>query len=247
MLGIVGREEHLKFLHALETGDRKAVLEAVDSLVGRGKDLEVFLTDLITILRDRLASGESADEARDIALVRGLLEIKQDLYRSLDRRIILEVGLLSLMQALSPAQEEPHTETAPESPLIAAAEKKTPSKEQNGEQKTELEARWEEMLQKIAQERIAIAAFLAEGAPWVAGKKLHIAFHPEYTFHKESLEKPENLQYLAGMVHRYLGDQFEVEVEFDAKAERKPSPREALREKAQLLCQVFDGKIVKEE
>jgi len=103
------------------------------------------------------------------------------------------------------------------------------------------------MLRKIEQERIAIAAFLAEGTPRIDGDKLRIAFHPEYTFHKESLEKSENMHYLAGMVHRYLGDRFAVEVEFDDNAVRKPSPREALREKARLLCEVFDGKVVKED
>ena len=257
MLGIVGREEHEKFLKAFEVGDRKKVLEVVDSLVSRGKDLEVFLGDLITILRDRLASGESGDEGRDLSLVRGLLEIKQDLYRSLDRRIILEIGVLSLMQKLSPSvakqeshlppKQEPELRSKPEkeAPLIASPEEKaSPPKEA---EKTEIEAQWEKMLQKIEQERIAIAAFLAEGTPRIDGNKLHIAFHSGYSFQKESLEKSENIQYLAGMVHRYLGDQFDVEVEFDDAAPHKPSPREALREKARLLCEVFDGKVVKEE
>jgi len=267
MLGLVGREEHTAFLKAIESGDRKAVLEMVDSLVDRGKDLEVFLGDLITLLRDRIASGESADEGYDIALVRGILGIKQDLFRSLDRRIILEIGVLSLMQELVPRETarlqqerqavskpkpEPKPEPTAEPPLIAAAQDESSEEPQKEEPAPPLvdepiEARWDRMLQVIAQERIAIAAFLAEGTPRIDGNMLRIVFHPEYTFHKESLEKSENMQYLAGMVHRYLGDEFAVEVEFDDNAVRKPSPREALREKARLLCEVFDGKVVKED
>ena len=262
MLGIVGREEHAAFLKAIESGDRKAVLEMIDSLVSRGKDLEVFLGDLIMLLRDRIATGKSTDEARDIRLVRGLLDIKQDLYRSLDRRIVLEIGILALMQETVPKitkeqlAQTPKSASAPdEPPLIVAAKEKpaaeTPSEEPKegtpSEEGDSLEGRWEKMLERIAQERIAIAAFLAEGTPKIDGKKLRILFHPEYTFHKESLEKTENMQYLAGMVHRHLGDEFTVEVDFDDNARRKLSPREALREKARLLCEVFDGKIVKEE
>ena len=262
MLGLVGREEHAAFLAAVESGNRKQALELIDSLVSRGKDLEVFLGDLIETLRDRIATGESKDEGRDIALVRGILEIKQELYRSLDRRIVLEIGILSLMQELSPKEpgpkpmEEPAESdsnpkvTPTEAPLLAADEPAPPSPGRSDAPPPDgapLEARWEAMLRKIEQERIAIAAFLAEGTPRIDGDKLRIAFHPEYTFHKESLEKSENMHYLAGMVHRYLGDRFAVEVEFDDNAVRKPSPREALREKARLLCEVFDGKVVKED
>ncbi len=264
MLGLVGREEHTAFLKAIESGDRRAVLEMVDSLVDRGKDLEVFLGDLIEMLRDRIASGESADEGYDIALVRGILGIKQDLFRSLDRRIILEIGILSLMQELAPretarsqqerrgtpkskSEPEPKPEPTAEPPLIAAAQDEPSEEPAPPVVGGSIEARWDRMLQVIAQERIAIAAFLAEGTPRIDGNMLRIVFHPEYTFHKESLEKSENMQYLAGMVHRYLGDEFAVEVEFDDNAVRKPSPRESLREKARLLCEVFDGKVVKED
>ncbi len=264
MLGLVGREEHAAFLNAVEAGDRKAVLELIDSLVDRGKDLEVFLGDMIVTLRDRIAAGGSKDEARDIALVRGLLDIKQELFRSLDRRIVLEIGILSLMQTLAPRESvkeeprpkpeekpEPKPEPTAAPPLIAAA-REGPSEEAQQEPTPpaadgSLEARWEGMLRKIEQERIAIAAFLAEGTPRIEGNKLRIMFHPEFTFHKESLEKSDNMQYLAGMVHRYLGDEFVVEVEFNDNAVRKPSPREALREKARLLCEVFDGRVVKED
>ncbi len=263
MLGLVGREEHAAFLTALEAGDRKKVLEMIDSLVSRGKDLEVFLGDLIMHLRNRIASASSPNEARDIRLVRGLLDIKQDLYRSLDRRIILEIGILALMQNVVPQTAAPQTApaspppapTADAPPLIAAVETDTAAaetpapapRESAPKEEGGLNERWERMLEKIAQDRIAIAALLAEGTPQIDGNKLRIVFHPEYTFHKESLEKTDNMHYLAGMVHRYLGDEFTVEVNFDDNAVRKPSPREALREKAQLVCEVFDGKIVKEE
>jgi len=103
------------------------------------------------------------------------------------------------------------------------------------------------MIEAIEQERIAIAAFLIEGTSCLLGETVRIAFHPDHTFHKESLEKSENLHYLAGMVHRHLGDQYHVNIQFDEGVVRKPSPQEQLREKAQLICQVFDGKIVKEE
>ncbi len=295
MLGLVGREVHQAFLSALEEGDRKAVLETIDSLVERGKDLEVFLADLVEILRDRIAY-EIHTEDRDLRLCRGLLDIKQELFRSLDRRILLEVGLLALMNDLEPRPSSPVEVASPSekakrpaanqesvpvaetgTPLLTEQGNASPSPLQ-GELGTKAEqemeapppqnepapsepaaesatsteemnfaSRWKEMIEVIEQERIAIAAFLAEGTPRLSRDTVTISFHPDYTFHKESLEMSENLQYLAGMVHRHLGDRFHVDIQFDDEGKRNPSARERLREKAQLICQVFDGTIVKEE
>lgn len=297
MLGLVGRDVHEKFLHAIETGDRAGVLKTIDSLVERGKDLEVFLADLVGIVRDRLVAGSDRVE-RDIRLCRGILDVKQDLFRSLDRRILLEIGLLSLIDELygsvstasattaledgpvaakpvaagpiaakpiaveegaffAPAPVEdrvegrpsPRPESADASvPQMVAEPAGLPAKQavQTGEEGEFLPG-WRKMLQAIEQERIAIAAFLAEARPHLTGDRVTISFHPEHTFHKESLEKPANTQYLAGMVHRYLGDRFYVEFGLSDGVTRIPSPRETLQEKADLVCQLFDGTIVKED
>ena len=81
----------------------------------------------------------------------------------------------------------------------------------------------------------------------MSGSKLVISFHPEHSFHKDSIEKRDNLQYLAGVVRRHFGDDVRVDVEIDEGVVRKPLPHEALHEKARLVCEVFEGKIVKED
>jgi DNA polymerase-3 subunit gamma/tau len=285
MLGLVGHEVHEAFLHAIETGDRKAVLEIIDSLVTRGKDLEIFLADLIQLLRNRLAEGSQRQE-HEIFLCRELLNIKQDLFRSLDQQILLEVGLFSLMNQLSAHDSLPqanppisgektptHTSGdglfSPEKPNpppqkeTACGDEEGPVTAEGASQETSprcppaeavaasgtgetLPNQWKKMIAEIEQERIAIAAFLTEATPHLTENRLAITFHPKHTFHKESLEKSANMQYLAGMVRRHFGDPFRVEIAFDASAPCKPSSQEQLEEKAQLVCQVFDGKIVKE-
>jgi len=209
-------------------------------------------------------SQGSETERRDIELCRGLLDIKQDLFRSLDRKILLEIGLLSLMNNLGEKPSAPLV-----SPQAIPQEEELPVEEKEGlfssvvPEKSEIKApvripvdhgdegefshKWQAMLRAIEQERIAIGAFLVEATPRLSEDRVTIAFHPEHSFHKESLEKSANLQYLAGMVHRHLGDQFYVEIRLDDGVVRAPSPRESLREKAKLVCQVFDGTIVKEE
>jgi len=281
MLGLVDRSTQEAFIKALRTGDREAVIRTIDALVDRGKDLEIFLTDIVQILRDRLAEGSPSPDA-DIEIARHLLAIKSDLFRSLDRRIRLEIGLLDLLATLSPtpARSDAQPEAAeakaadaagstdlfatrttpPETGSAAPPRASTDARDVPAPSPPKdampgaaqplpegFEATWSEMLREIEQDRIAIAAFLIEGRPCLAGSKLVISFHPEHSFHKDSIEKRDNLQYLGGVVRRHFGDDVHVEVEIDEGVVRKPLPHEALQEKARLVCEVFEGKIVKEE
>ena len=266
MLGLVGREEVASFLEALERGDRQAVLDTIDRLVERGKDLELFLADLVELLRDRIAHG-SDDEARDVHFARGVLAVKRDLFRSLDRRILVEIGLVSLMneRGAQPVPLRDRTDVARAGAADSARREKAPSllAEPPADRPRETESvptrpatapaepgfasAWQAMMQEIEGERVAIAAFLTEASTRLEQDRVTIAFHPGHAFHKESLEKAANFQYLAGMVRRHLGDKVSVEIELNDGVVRKPSPREALREKAQLVCELFDGRIVKED
>ncbi|MDD4902952.1 MAG: DNA polymerase III subunit gamma/tau [Candidatus Bipolaricaulis sp.] len=286
MLGLAGRDTHEAFVTALEAADRAAVLATTETLVERGKDLDLFLADVVGLLRERILQGGASAPAA-VRMAQGLLDVKADLFRALDRQIRLEVGVLALIESLATSlpATTPHeptdrparsavtpkkaavprsgttsaSATAPvpaqphEKPRPAATSKRALSVESESTPPAatptlppELEARWTAMLHEVEKDRIAVAAYLTEATPSVDGARLVLSFHPEHTFHKESLEKHENLQYLAGTARRHFGDAFYVEVQFDENVIRKPLPRDALLEKARLVCEVFDGKIVKE-
>lgn len=313
MLGLADRAVHESFLQAIEEHDSASVMEIIDQLVDRGKDLEIFLSDVIAVLRDRLRQA-SPNMARDIRISRGLLDTKADLFRSLDRRVRLEIGVLALVEAIADTPSAPVSAAAPSAPTkqppkkpsIPAANTKpqdttsaiapstsaaatasatataaaavvqqdredaeaqpmemvpevAPVRAQQTEQRApmpsaavnslpeEYKAKWESMLQEIQQDRIAIAAFLIEGSPSIDGSKLLISFHPEHSFHKDSLEMRDNLPYLAGAVRRHFGDEVHVDIQTDDSVSRKPLPHELLMEKARMVCEAVDGKIVKED
>jgi len=258
MLGMAHPEVREEFLHAIEKGNPAAVLAIIDSLAEQGKDLELFLSDLTGALRDRIAR-EGGHDGYDIRLCHGLLRVKQELFHSLDHKILIEIGILELMNELGLSQERgivKHDYSESEETLeyeentvdASFAQHKAKEEASSHEEASPSSIDWwEQMLGEIERERIAIAAFLAEATPHLEGERLTIAFHPEHTFHKESLEKPGNMQYLSGMVHRQLGDQFYVDVKLDGEVMRKPSPREKLREKAEFVRRMFDGKVVKED
>jgi DNA polymerase III subunit gamma/tau len=279
MLGLADRSVHEGFLRAIETRDQVAVMDIIDQLVERGKDLEIFLADVMSVLRDRLRQPSDTKQ-QDIRISQGILDVKASLFRSLDRRIRLEVGVLALMES---ALGEPRHEDAPRrvEPQVAAPSRSAkastdsagpprgkaarpshpaplPSDTQQAPAGKDLppaanllsperKTQWEDMLQEIQLDRIAIAAFLIEGWPSVEGDKLLVSFHPDHSFHKASLEMRDNLQYLAGAVRRHFGPSVHVEIRTDNSVSRKPLPHEVLMEKARMVCEAVDGKVVKEE
>jgi DNA polymerase-3 subunit gamma/tau len=287
MLGLAPRETQLGFIAALERGDRAAVLRTIAELSDRGKDLELFLGDVISLLRERIAS-DAATAERDIALARGLLAVKADLYRALDRQIRMEIGALALAASLVPhvaggvppgdanrPQDAPRSgqggrAKAPASPrtrpAVAVTDAGTPTATPAARNSqtvdvasprdvpqsappalpSELVAPWNALLREVERDRIAVAAYLTEAEPSADGTLLVLSFHPEHTFHKESLEKNENMQYVAGAVRRHFGDAWRFDVLLDQGVVKKALPRELLLEKARLVAQVFDGRIVKE-
>ncbi|MBN1858852.1 DNA polymerase III subunit gamma/tau [Candidatus Bipolaricaulota bacterium] len=312
MLGIVGRDVAEAFVDACGVNDRVAVLETIERLAQRGKDLETFLGDVIGVLRDRIAANLGHGRL-DLKLCSRLLDIKANLFRSTDRRVLLEVGILALLDEVT-AESELHArardggaEGIPRQAVVepefapanhAQAQRRNKSEiigksgdkgsnhvpEEDRARESEpspvsgevplqrsaagsddrqapeatIEIRrepgseaegdvWRTMLAKIEGERIAMAAFLTECTPILEGERLALLFHPDHTFHKESLEKSSNFQYLAGMVRRHFGDSTTVDLRINGEVKRKPLDRERLLEKAKLACDALDGSIVKEE
>ena len=273
MLGAVGPEFVASFFNALIKGDHQQVLLQIADLVERGKEIELFLGDLISFVRDMIVrDGEETEKvnltvAQRIELCQGLLLLKQDLMRSIDQRILVEVGVLGIMNELGlftrgsdaitdlptkgasksqndEQRSQPNTPPLLPTPNEDGADKATPVRIAADDS---FAKQWETIFKMIEQERISIAAFLSEGEPRLDKNRLQIAFDRKYSFHKESLERRENLQYLVGMVRRYLGSEIDVDIRFADGAIRRPSPTEDLQKKAELVCQVFAGKIVKEE
>ncbi|MFQ6033896.1 MAG: DNA polymerase III subunit gamma/tau, partial [Candidatus Bipolaricaulia bacterium] len=233
VLGLPSEELVADFLRAISAGDSRGALEAIASLCEGGKDPELFLESVIETCRDliitRLGGAEderlsclelSSDDQELIDLSGRLLELKRELHFALDPRIILEVGTLRIIAALKgagggkeksppPLEENPE----PESPAAPPAEE-----------------RWQQMLETIKQERVAVYAFLAEGQPVMQKDRLCIEYAPDYRFHKESLEKPENRSFLQEMVQRFYGD-LAVEIGFSSRLAKRSNPQaEQLRQ-----------------
>ncbi|HED04727.1 MAG TPA: DNA polymerase III subunit gamma/tau [Candidatus Fraserbacteria bacterium] len=272
LLGLPGQESVEGFLDALQRCDSARLLEIIADLAERGKDLALFVEELIQQGRDRLIAAlnqkNSGEEAADwVRLSGALLELERELGRAWDRRILLEVKALELCQAAQTPTPQPKVKRSKAKPLVQAGAK--------GERATPVAAGvvagpepvasagkpetpransdpWSALLELAKRERVALYALLAEAQPRREGRKLQIEFEPEYQFHKEQLAKAENLEALAALARRVYGEVVEVGVSFraasKATASRSSSSAEApgqeLQDKAELIRQTLGGELV---
>lgn len=267
VLGLPPEELVVQFLRGMLAGEPREALAAVAAVSERGKDLELFLESAVELGRDLAIArlGQAQDEALPeldldfelpalLRLTERLMALKRELRGSLDKRIALEVGLLGLLAenenvGLSASQ-------APKGSEAPAEDANKPSKGMPPEPEAEPgagdapapDARWEQLLEEIKHERVAVYALLAEGRPVFDEGKLRIEYPPEYEFHKKTLERQENLSFLREKARQFYGD-LQVEVAFSASAHKEaganPRDRRAeLERKAELVRRKFRGKRV---
>ncbi|MCR4404308.1 MAG: DNA polymerase III subunit gamma/tau [Candidatus Acetothermia bacterium] len=248
LLGLPREEVLAEYLRACLARDASAALEIIARVSEAGKDPELFLEGAVELCRDwliaRLGKGEesalpelefSNDEL--VFLSDRLLELKRELRFLLDKRIVLEVGTLRIIEGLkglerkgsgNPARPRAKPEQAPQPPAPPA----------------EPDEKWRLMLEEIKQERVAVYAFLAEGRPSFREGRLCIEYGPDYRFHKESLEKAENRSFLLEMVRKFYGD-LAVEIGFAAHAPAGADQKKTqLRQKVELIKRSFHGRLV---
>lgn len=249
IMGLASEETVTEFLKALLTHQGRKALEIIADLADRGKDLELFVDELIEQTRDWVIAaidGQSLPVETSLETLIGLstqlLGLKRELGRAWEKRILLEVKSLELTQAIpQPSREMAH--------LSNPSKEITPSHTQSESGASPRPAqkidKWTQVLEEVKRDRRGtVHALLLDGQPVELPDTLRIEYDAQLTFHKERLEK--HRKYLEEVIARVYGPR-RVEIAF-AQAPESPSRRKSksaeVREKAELLKKAFDGEIL---
>ncbi len=250
IMGLASEQTVTEFLQALLSHQGRRALEIIADLAERGKDLELFVEELIEQTRDWIIAHidgrpplEHVSLEALIALSTQLLNLKRELGRAWEKRILLEVKSLELAQGglVLPSSQ----------PVPSASKETKPTKE-----KTAIKAhadatassppdKWTQLLDAVKRDRRGtVHALLLDGQPVELPDALRIEYDPQHAFHKESLEK--HRKYLEEVVARVYGLPH-VEIAFAQTTEtapRRKSKSAEVREKAELLKKTFGGEII---
>jgi DNA polymerase-3 subunit gamma/tau len=104
IMGLASEETVQNFLNAILQKESRTALDVIANLAERGKDLELFVDELISQTRDSLVlvldnqkAPINANAAALIQLSSKLLELKREMNRAWEKRILLEVKTLELI------------------------------------------------------------------------------------------------------------------------------------------------------
>jgi DNA polymerase-3 subunit gamma/tau len=268
ILGLPPQELLDEFLTALLLREGARALQLITDLAERGRDFDVFLEELLhrsrALLIDKLGASavELPGSASDwIRLTDQLLELKREMRYAFDKRMLLEVKALQIADSsgappVKSAPVESQLSQSTGSQKSATATSVSPAKQKSSptavtkapapDPKRQGTDRWQELLERAKQERIAVHALLTEAQAHEREGALAIEYPQEYGFHKDRLEQPENLQFLRALVKEIYGD-VPLKIGFTQERARIEPPTkskaEALREKAELVRRAFDGEI----
>ncbi len=267
LLGLSREEVTKKYSSALLAGQPREALEVLDDLESRGKDPELFLDQVLKTLRGRIKeTTEPGALEKLVRLSRGLLNVSDDLKQSSHKRVALEIGTLELVGKGSEGGREATGKTggsskeeyegegegtgAPEAPPAGEEEDaKVPpegdsSEEENGGLRESKE--WQEMIERIEEEKISIAAFLEEANPVLRNRDLYLEFGKEFSFHKESLEKDQNFSYLREIVKSSFDEIDQLRITYREREGQDKVKASLLDEKTELFQEEFGGNVVEE-
>lgn len=269
VLGLPSESVLQDCLKALIEKDVDGVLNIIRELAGRGRDLELFLEELIRMGRDWLILAVAKKELpvqvsieQLAALTDHLLTFKGEMGRVWDKQIWMEVAILQLMLGQPPTQvavaptataaTQPQSNPTPtqtakptpktDTPLTNNHQKtetnagppsqtQTPTPESKPESQPQPEAAesppasqeqaWEKLLATVRDERVAIYAYLVEGHAYYEDQRLLIRYHPDFHFHKESLESADIQSYVLKKAKAIYGPDTTLDIGF---FESQPAP-----------------------
>lgn len=245
IMGLASEQTVSEFLQALVSQQGRRALEIISDVADRGKDLELFVDELIERARDWIIAqldGQpvpiSANLEKLIALSTQLLELKRELGRAWEKRILLEVKALELTQA---------TPTKPASPSApaAATPQRHHTKQVTAPPTPEAPDKWAQLLEEVKRDRRGtVHALLLDGHPIEQPDALRIAYDPQHAFHRESLEK--HRKYLEEVAARVYGPCRVEIVSSDTvnTSSRRKTQSAELRAKAEFIKKTFDGEIL---
>ncbi|MGQ9746882.1 MAG: DNA polymerase III subunit gamma/tau [Candidatus Caldatribacteriaceae bacterium] len=222
-------EELSQFFQTIREGNRREIFLSIERWIERGLSPEDVIRNILRFFRDLLLVSVLKDyPTRDIPkerrlklqnlvastnpdLLRKALEELQNVEmfsrRSLQPRIVLEIGSLKLVDILHVPPQKVSSETLSTKVSMTSA---TSNQEKNFE-KAPYDDFWGGVLEEVKKAKISLYAFLqAAEVKRTNASRVELWFAPPCQFHKESIERRENMLLLQDILQKVAGKSCEV-------------------------------------
>ncbi|MDD5664804.1 MAG: DNA polymerase III subunit gamma/tau [Candidatus Omnitrophica bacterium] len=270
ILGLVEQEALFEITDKIIQKDPKRALDLLNRIIDDGKDVNVFLNNLIEHFRNLMIAKVSKGDAKLIDLPQDICQrlLKQSQALSLEDiftafnilvntyemskrmdslRIPLEVSLVRLShdrKSQNPILKE--KEAVKEQVVSIEKKPQEPPEPVMNITLDNIKDAWQNVIDSLSRVKISAATYLSEGEPFkLSGNLLTIAFPKSHSLHKESLERRENRE----MIEKNLTEALNVplRVSFVLSADAKPRLDDSGNTFIRSVMDVFGGRVVKED
>lgn len=256
LLGIIEQDALFAITDKIIEKDSRGALELFNDIIDEGKDISVFLLNLIEHFRNLMIARITQADSRLIDLPQEACErlLKQSESLSLEEifsffnilvatqemgkrleslRLPLEISLVKL------AHDK-------KGPAFNPAPAPAPAKETSvSVTLDDIKAAWQNIITCLSKVKMSVATYFNEGSPIKLDKNiLTVAFAKNHSLHKESMEKKENKGLIEKILFELLNNNIRVnfvlskETAVHKENEDNPFIKNAL--------ETFNGRVIKE-
>ncbi|MGB9757162.1 MAG: DNA polymerase III subunit gamma/tau [Candidatus Bipolaricaulaceae bacterium] len=249
-LGLPPQAQIDSFLAALLGKDADTALGIVADLSRRGRDLALFVEEVLARARDRVVNGE----ADLLPFLSDLVELRAQLPRAFSRKLHLE---LFVLEKCGPPKRPPEEGSAPAevqasgapgsaaltapAPELSSPPADEPDVEPKKGEGAGEEDLWEKVLRAAWERRADLGVFLAPAQAAYADGVLRIVLPTGFRYHYDSLREKEVLRALEEVAREFYDPLLAVEVRYAGNDGPKAL---TLEEAARLLAESLEGEII---
>jgi DNA polymerase-3 subunit gamma/tau len=258
ILGIVEQEALFEITDKIIQKNALAALGLLNNIIDEGKDVSVFLANLVEHFRnlmvakvtradsklidlpqelcERLLKQSEAFSLEEIFSAFNILVNTQEMAKRLDSlRIPLEISLVRLAHSKkgSDLKGLANIEKAPDHPMQTVS-------------LDSIKENWHTIINNLEKIKMSVATYLSGGEPTkIEGKVLNVSFPKNHSLHKESLERRENKE----LIEKYISELFNtnLRLNFILSQDLKHKPDNENIPFIRSALDVFKGRVIKEE
>jgi DNA polymerase-3 subunit gamma/tau len=278
VLGKIEEEFLEELVKAISLPDAKQIITLIEEALAQGKDVIQLTRDLREFFRDLMVIkiGLSPKEfsppkgslshcftlSEIVEMLSLLSQLEQNLKRTSDLRISLELAMIKLAQIKGEiAEGKKEKEILPKekeknSLSSTLEEKKEVEEEENGLRK--VKKNWGKIIEEVKKTRITVGTFLSEAEPVRVKKRvITVGFPEKFDFHRQKIEN-KHRKLVEEKITEVLGEKYQIKCELldQVKEEKKEAGEDPLlaKESEEILrkekiiqkaLELFEGRVVR--
>lgn len=225
VLGMTSKKKLQEFLHLLEAGEKRALLDYVDALWYESVDMENFLRDFSKFLKNGMKQNSYPLE-ENLERIRLIYEVLALFKTEEDKRLLSYVFIEKAFQKKGERRQETERELVRESPKVELeAPKALVAKGEGKIALEEIEARWQEIIEKARDLKFSMFIYLSNAKlARLEASTLTLAYEALHAFSKEQMEDKRYISILQKVLEEEFQEKILVQTELLRKKEESAIP-----------------------